>query len=338
MKDVIILSIESSCDETAMAIVKNGKEILSHVVNSQADLFETIGGVVPEMASRLHEKNIFAVYEETLRKANMTIDDVDAIAVTYGPGLVGALLIGVNFANSLSLLYNKKIIAVNHMQGHIHAIGLENEIKYPMLSLVVSGGHTDLVLVKTPTKFELLGQTLDDAVGESFDKVARLLDLGYPGGPKIEKAALNGKNTYKLPLPKNDQSLDFSFSGLKSAAFNLTNQANMKNEEINKADFAASFQSTCIEILVKKLKLANAQYDVNSLCVVGGVSANQALKKAILKEFPNCMFPKMEYCTDNAAMIGACAYYQFIEGDILNGFCNAVPTINVTNNFKDDNE
>lgn len=333
MKNINILAIETSCDETAMAIITNGVIIKSHIINSQAEKFTEIGGVVPEMASRMHEENIFKVFTDTLEKASMTMDDIDAIAVTYGPGLVGALLIGVNFANSLSLLYNKKIIAVNHMQGHIHAIGLENQIVYPMLSLIVSGGHTDIVLAHSPTKFELIGQTLDDAVGESFDKVARLIGLGYPGGPKVEQAAKLGQPTYNLPTPKDDSSLDFSFSGLKSAAFNTINQDNMKNIKVNKEDFAASFQKVVVDILVKKLKMASRQYEVNTISVVGGVSANQTLKKEILKEFPDCLIPSKILCTDNAAMIGAAAYHQFSENSFVEGYANAVPTITVEDNW-----
>ncbi len=212
MQESIILAIESSCDETAMVVIKNNLEILGHIVFSQAEEFCKLGGVVPEMASRMHEEKIFTVYKQVMKAANVTIDEIDAIAVTYGPGLTGSLLIGINFANSLSLLYKKKLIATNHLQGHILAISLEHQITYPMLSLVVSGGHTDLVMVNSPREFKIIGQTLDDAVGESFDKVARILDIGYPGGPLIDLLSKEGQPSYQLPFPKNDKTLDFSFS------------------------------------------------------------------------------------------------------------------------------
>jgi len=252
----MILAIETSCDETSMAIINEDKKIISHIIYSQADIFKELGGVVPEMASRLHEEKIFSVYHQTLEQANITIKDIKAIAVTYGPGLVGSLLNGVNFANSLSLIHNLPIIKVDHMEAHIMAIAIENKITFPHLSLIVSGGHTQLVLVDEELNFEVLGQTLDDAVGESYDKVSRLLELGYPGGPVIDKLASQGKVTYKLPIPMDNEEADFSFSGLKSASFNLVNQAKMKNEEINKEDFAASFQEVAITSLINKLKLA----------------------------------------------------------------------------------
>ncbi len=328
-----ILSIESSCDETAMAIINQDKQIISHVIYSQAEEFEKLGGVVPEMASRMHEQKIFSVFQDTLDQVKLSIDDIDAIAVTYGPGLVGSLLIGVNFANSLAYLYNKKIIAVNHMQGHIAAVNLEQEIKYPMLSLVVSGGHTDLVYVKSPREFEILGSTLDDAVGECYDKVARLIKVGYPGGPIIDKMSYKGNDTYELPFPKKDDTLDFSFSGLKSASFNLVNSLNMKGIELNQEDFACSFQKQVVNILLTKLTMASERYNYQSMSVVGGVSANSLLKSEVTNKFPDVIFPKLINCTDNAAMIAMAGYYQYINNEFVDGYLNAKPTISVEDNW-----
>ena len=334
MKDVFILAIESSCDETAMAVIKNGNVELSHVINTQADHFSELGGVVPEMASRMHVDNINKVYKKTLEDANITIEEIDAIAVTYGPGLIGSLLVGVNFANSLAQIYNKKIIPVNHMHGHIYALELEQEIKYPMISLIVSGGHTEIVYVKNQMEFEIIGQTLDDAVGECFDKVAKILDLGYPGGPKIDKLAKDGSHTYTLPTPMNDDSYNFSYSGLKSAAFNLTNKANMKGETINKADFAASFQEVAIDILIKKLKRASENYEHNTISIVGGVSANSLLKEKAKEELNNCLIPSLVYSTDNAAMIGVVGYHLYNANISVLKYANAKPNISVETTWK----
>ncbi len=330
-----ILAIESSCDETAMAIINQDQELLAHVVFSQVDEFEKLGGVVPEMASRMHEEKIFEVYDLTLSEANLTIDDIDAIAVTYGPGLVGSLLTGINFANSLAYLYNKKLIAVNHMQGHIAAIDIDHQVKYPMMTLVVSGGHTDLVLVNSPRDFEVLGSTLDDAVGECYDKVARLINVGYPGGPVIDKLSYEGNDTYTLPFPKNDDTLDFSFSGLKSACFNLVNSLNMKNIELNQADFANSFQKTVVNILLTKLTMAQEQYNCETLAVVGGVSANSLLKTEVLKKYPDAFFPKLKYCTDNAAMIAMSGFHMYQNNEFVEGYVNAKPTITVEDKWID---
>ncbi len=329
-----ILAIESSCDECAMAIINEKKEIIAHQIYSQAEDFEVLGGVVPEMASRMHEQKIFSVFLDTLKEANLTIDNIDAIATTYGPGLVGSLLIGINFANSLSYLYNIKLIGINHMQGHIAAIDIENNPKFPILSLVVSGGHTDLVIVNSFNDFEVIGQTLDDAVGECYDKVARLINVGYPGGPIIDKMSYLGNDTYTLPFPKNDDSLDFSFSGLKSSCFNMVNQMKMKNIELNKEDFACSFQKQVVKILVSKLEMAANRFEHNSISVVGGVSANSLLKTKVLEKFPNAIFPKLLHCTDNAAMIAQKAYYQYIENDFVEGYLNAKPTITVEDNWQ----
>ncbi len=334
MKDIIILAIETSCDETSIAIVRNKKEILSHVINSQADRFKEIGGVVPEMASRMHVDNLFYVYNEAIKDAEVSVDEIDAIACTYGPGLVGALLTGVNFANSLAMLLNKPLIAVNHMQGHIQAINIEDEIKYPALSLIVSGGHTELVYMPHEYQYEIIGQTLDDAAGESYDKVARLLKLGYPGGPLIDALAKNGNDKYDLPYPKNDNTYDFSFSGLKSASYNLVNQMQMKNIEINKADFAASFQNRVIEVLIKKLKRAVDEYEPKTIAIVGGVSANSELKKRAYDQIQGVKIPSLIYSTDNAAMIAMAAFDEFNKGNFVENVINAKPSIIVEDCWK----
>jgi N6-L-threonylcarbamoyladenine synthase len=329
MKDIYIMAIETSCDETSIAIIKNGHEILSHVINSQAEEFSSLGGVVPEMASRMHVDNICIVYKEALTKANLKITDIDAIATTFGPGLVGSLLVGVNFANTLSSLYNIKLIGVNHMQGHIYALEIENKISYPMMSLIVSGGHTELVYVENEMEFKIVGQTLDDAAGESYDKVAKMLGLGYPGGPLIDKLAQDGKATYKLPTPMNDDSLNFSFSGLKSACFNQVNTLKMKNIEINEADFACSFQTVVVDVLLKKLVRACELYPVKSVSVVGGVSANSELQKRVKELYPNCMIPSNILSTDNAAMIGVVGYHLYKKGMFVENNLNAKPNISV---------
>ncbi len=332
--DKIILAIETSCDETSIAIVRNKKEILSHVINSQAEVFKEIGGVVPEMASRMHVDNLFYVYKQALKEANITIDEVDAIACTYGPGLVGALLTGVNFANSLAQALNKPLIAVNHMQGHIQALSIENKIEYPALSLIVSGGHTELVYMPEQYKYEIIGQTLDDAAGESYDKVARLLKLGYPGGPVIDKLAQIGEDTYELPTPKNDTSYDFSFSGLKSASFNLVNQQNMKGIEMRDADFACSFQNRVVGILVKKLARAVDEYKPKTVGIVGGVSANSELKKQAKEAIEGVIIPSILYSTDNAAMIAFAAFDELELGNFVQGVINAKPSITVEDRWQ----
>ncbi len=330
----IILAVETSCDETSIAIVKDKKEILSHVINSQAKVFESIGGVVPEMASRMHVDNLFYVYHQALSEANINVDDIDAIACTYGPGLVGALLTGVNFANSLAKLLNKPLIAVNHMQGHIQALSIENDIKYPALSLIVSGGHTELVYMPCEYEYRIIGQTLDDAAGESYDKVARLLNLGYPGGPVIDKLAKDGNDTYDLPIPKDDKSYDFSFSGLKSASFNLVNQQKMKGIEMRDADFACSFQNRVVGILVKKLKRAVEEYQPETVGIVGGVSANSELKRLATEEIPQVIIPKMLYSTDNAAMIAFAAFDEFAQNNFVDSVINAKPSITVEDRWQ----
>ncbi len=315
MKDIYILAIESSCDETSIAIVKNGKEVISQITNTQIEYFKEIGGVVPEMASRMHADNIFYVYEEVLKKSKMTIGDIDAIAVTQGPGLIGSLIVGVNFAKTLAMLHDKPLIGVNHLKAHIYAVNLENEMKFPHLSLIISGGHTELIYLKENMSFKKIGQTLDDAVGESYDKVARLLSLGYPGGPKIDKLANIGEATYDLPMPKNDNTLDFSFSGLKSACFNMVNTNKMKGIEINKENFATSFQNVVVNTLLNKFKLAYDMYDIEQCSIVGGVSANSKIREEFNKKYNNLIIPSMNYTTDNAAMIGSIAYHMYLNNE-----------------------
>lgn len=330
MKDVYILAIESSCDETSMAIVKNGKDVISIVINTQISTHENYGGVVPEIASRMHAENITIVLDETLKKANMKIEDMDAIAVTYGPGLMGSLLVGVEAAKTLALLYNKPLIAVNHLAGHIYANNLENDMKFPLLALIISGGHTDIVYMEDDYKFKVLGGTLDDAIGEAYDKVARVLGLKYPGGPNVEKMALNGKPSYKLPIPMNDESLNMSFSGLKSSIINLVHNETQRNKTINKEDLACSFQSVATDQLVRKLELAIKQTDIKNIIIAGGVSANRYIRQEVTKLAEkynaNISVPKLLYCTDNAAMIGAAAYPLYLKNEFADLDLNANPS------------
>lgn len=315
MKDVYILGIESSCDETSCSIVKNGNEEIATVVLSQIDIHSDFGGVVPEIASRHHVKNITMVIEECLNKAKMTMDDITAIAVTYGPGLIGSLLVGLEAAKTLAYVNNKPLIPVHHIAGHIYANNLVKEMEFPLLALVISGGHTELVYMKEAYSFEEIGQTLDDAVGECYDKVARVIGLNYPGGPEIDRLAHIGKNTYKLPLPLNDNSYNFSFSGLKSAVINLVHNEEQRGNEINREDLATSFQSIVVESITKKTMKALKQYDIKNLIVAGGVAANKGLREKIAelctKEGINYSFPPIEYCTDNAAMIATAGYFAY---------------------------
>lgn len=329
MKDVLILAIESSCDETSMSIVKNGKDVLSIVVNTQISTHEKYGGVVPEIASRMHTENITMVLDETLKKANVSMDDISAIAVTYGPGLMGSLLVGVEAAKTIAYVYKKPLIAVNHMAGHIYANNIESTMEFPILALVVSGGHTDLVYMEDDYKFEVLGSTLDDAIGETYDKVARVLDLKYPGGPNVEKLAAQGQPTYKLPIPMNDNSLNMSFSGLKSSIINLVHNETQRGNTINKEDLAASFQTVAIDELTRKLSLALKKVNVNQVIIAGGVSANQYLRKEVAKLLENTniklLVPSMIYCTDNGAMIGAAAYPLYLKKQFTTFNLNATP-------------
>lgn len=319
MKDVYILGIETSCDETSASIVKNGNTEIATVVLTQIDIHKDFGGVVPEIASRHHVKNITMVIEDCLEKANMKIADVDAIAVTYGPGLVGSLLVGVEAAKTLAYVNNKPLIPVNHMSGHIYANQLVEPLKFPLIALVVSGGHTQLIYMEDHYKFKEIGSTLDDAIGECYDKVARVINVPYPGGPTVDKWAHEGEDTYELPLPKNDNSYDFSFSGLKSAIINLVHNEEQRGNEIRKKDLATSFQNTVVEIITKKTMKALKDYNVNNLIVAGGVAANKGLREKLIslcnQNNIHLSFPEMKYCTDNAAMIAASGYYAYIRGD-----------------------
>ena len=327
MKDVNILAIESSCDETSMAIIRNGCECVHLTVLTQMDTHAEFGGVVPEIASRMHTENITMVLEETLNKAGMTMDQIDAIAVTYAPGLLGSLLVGVEFAKTLSFVYKKPLIGVNHLAGHIYANNLESQMKFPLLALVVSGGHTDLILMKDDYVFEKIGGTLDDAVGECYDKVARVMGLGYPGGPKVDKAALEGKHTYDLPIPMNDDTFNMSFSGLKSSIINLVHNEKQRGNEIRVNDLARSFQDVAVEQLVRKTELAIKKYKIKNMVIAGGVSANKYLREEIKKVADkykvNLSVPRMAYCTDNAAMIGAAAYPLYMRGQFADLSLNA---------------
>lgn len=326
-KDIYILAIETSCDETSMAIIKNGTEEIALTILTQMDTHAEFGGVVPEIASRMHTENITLVLEDTLNKSGMSINDIDAIAVTAFPGLTGSLLIGIECAKVLSFVFNKPLIGVNHMVGHIYANALNNKMNYPLIALVVSGGHSNLVLMKEDYDFQVVGKTLDDAVGEAFDKIARVLDLPYPGGPSIERLAKLGKSTYNLPVPMNNNSLDFSFSGLKSSVINLVHNEKQKGNEINKADLACSFQQVAIQPLVNKTELAIKKYKVKHVIVAGGVSANshlrQELDKLTSKYNINLSIPEFKYCTDNAAMIGAAAYPMYLREDFSDLTLNA---------------
>lgn len=327
MKDVYILAIESSCDETSMAIIKNGHEVDSFTVLTQMDTHAAFGGVVPEIASRMHTENITMVFEETIKKSNVTMDEISAIAVTYAPGLLGSLLVGVEFAKTLSYVYKKPLIAVNHTIGHIYANNLNNELKFPLLALVVSGGHTDLILMEDDYKFEILGSTLDDAIGEAYDKVARILDLKYPGGPNVEKLARNGNHTYNLPKPVNDNTYNFSFSGLKSSIINLVHNERQRGNEIRREDLACSFQTVAIDELKRKVELALKNMDIKEMIIAGGVSANSYLREQIKevtdKYNVNLNIPEFKYCTDNAAMIGAAAYPLFLKKQFADYSLNA---------------
>lgn len=330
MKDVYILAIETSCDETSIAIVKNGSEVISNIVSSQISTHELFGGVVPEIASRMHIENITIVLKQALDSSGLTMDDIDAIAVTYGPGLIGSLLVGLQAAKTLSFIYNKPLVPVHHIAGHIYANNIEKKMQFPLLALVVSGGHTELVLMKEDYSFEYIGGTLDDAVGECYDKVARVIGLKYPGGPKLDVLAHKGKDSYNLPIPLDDESFDFSFSGLKSAVINLKHNEEQRGKTINEEDLATSFQNRVIKILTKKTMKALKKYNVNNLIIAGGVSANKGIREEFEKlcqqENINLSIPDLKYCTDNAAMIGAAGYYAYklsrISGLDLNSKAN----------------
>ena len=318
MKDTYILGIESSCDETSVSIVKNGCEEVATVILSQMDTHSSYGGVVPEIASRMHVENITIVIEECLNKANMTMDEIDAIAVTHGPGLIGCLLIGVGAATTLSYIYNKPLIPVHHIAGHIYANNLVSKMEFPLIALVVSGGHTDLIYMEEDYKFKKIGGTLDDAVGECYDKVARVINVPYPGGPLVDKLSYEGSDTYPLPLPLDDDSYNFSFSGIKSAVINLVHNETQRGNEIRKEDIACSFQNRVVEILSKKTMKALKEYNVKNLIIAGGVSANSGIRNKFTelcqKNDINLTIPNIKYCTDNAAMIAAAGYFAYKKG------------------------
>ena len=307
-----ILAIESSCDEMSVAILKDKRELLSNQVASQIDVHRLYGGVVPEIASRMHVECVSTVLKTALNEANINMKDIDAIAITKGPGLVGSLHVGMQAAKTLALAYHKPLIGVHHIAGHIYANELVEDIEYPCLCLVVSGGHSELVYMKKPFSFEVIGQTLDDAIGEAYDKVGRVLHLPYPGGPVIDKMAKIGTHQYNLPLPLNDDSYNFSFSGLKSAVINLCHNATQRGEEIVPEDLACSFQEVALDVLVSKTIKAAKDYNVKEILVAGGVSANQGLREKLTKESPiKVLFPPMKYCTDNAAMIASAGRVMF---------------------------
>ncbi len=330
MKDIYILSIETSCDETSIAIVKNGNEVVALTILTQMDTHANFGGVVPEIASRMHTENITMVLEETLQKAKMKVSDCDAIAVTATPGLLGSLLVGVEFAKVLSYVYNLPLIKVNHLIGHIYANKIGDHLEFPNLSLIISGGHTELIKMTGDYEFEMLGETQDDAIGEAFDKVARVIGLKYPGGPNIEKLAKEGHNAYNLPKIANDDTYNFSYSGLKSSVINLVNKEKSKGNEINTADIACSFQTAAVEELTRKLELALKKTKIKNVIIAGGVSANKYLRGQIEevceKYNATLSLPEFIYCTDNAAMIGAAAYPLFLKGEFADLDLNATST------------
>ena len=326
-KDILTLGIESSCDETSVSVVKNGREILSNIIDTQIPIHEKYGGVVPEIASRNHIEAISRVTKKALEEANVKFDDIDAITPTYGPGLVGALLVGLSYAKALSFAINKPLVGVNHIQGHIAANYITyQELKPPFLCVMTSGGNTQLVHVKNYTEFEVLGKTRDDAIGEAFDKVARVVGLGYPGGPKVDKLAKEG-NPNAIELPKTHfDNLDFSFSGIKTAVINLHH----KNPDVNKADLCASFEKTVTEILLENAEKALKQTGLKTIALAGGVSANSYIRNEFLKlekQGIKVYMPELKLCTDNAAMIASAGYYNFIEGKRNSLDLNAIPNL-----------
>lgn len=333
-KELNILAIETSCDETSAAVVKNGRDVLSNIIYSQIDMHSIYGGVVPELASRAHIGKINTVIETALKEASMTIDDIDVVAVTYGPGLVGALLVGVSEAKAIAWAAKKEFIGIHHIEGHICANYIEHpDLKPPYMGLVVSGGHTHLLIVKDWNEYEILGRTVDDAAGEAFDKVARAIGLGYPGGPKIDRISKEG-NANAIVFPKakvNNSIYDFSFSGLKSAVLNYINHAEMTGQIINKPDLAASFQKAVVDVLVEHTVSAAKERGFNDLALAGGVAANRTLRETMKstceKEGMRLYVPSPIYCTDNAAMIGVAAYHEYIAGRRSGWDLNAVPNL-----------
>ena len=334
--DVLILGIESSCDETAAAVVKNGRTVLSNVISSQIELHKLYGGVVPEIASRKHIEKIDQVIEEALEEANVTLDDIDAIAVTYGPGLVGALLVGVAEAKAISYATKKPLVGVHHIEGHVSANYIEHlDLEPPFLCLIVSGGHTHLVVVNDYGKYEIIGRTRDDAAGEAFDKVARAIGLGYPGGPKIDKLSQEG-DPHSIQFPRGhiqDAPYDFSFSGVKSAVLNYINTCEMKKEEVNRANVAASFQESVVDVLATKTIAAAKDLGITKIALAGGVASNNGLrtrmKEVCEKNNFSLYYPSPIYCTDNAAMIAVAGYYEYMNGTRHGLDLNAVPNLKI---------
>lgn len=327
-ENIITLGIESSCDETSVAVVKNGREVLSNVINSQIKIHEKYGGVVPEIASRNHIEAISGVTKQALEEAKITFEDIDIIACTCGPGLVGALLVGVSYAKALSYALNKPLIGTNHIEGHIAANYITHKnLTPPFLCLIVSGGHTHLVHIKNYNEFEILGKTRDDAIGEAFDKVARVIGLGYPGGPKVDKLAKEGVANIELPKP-HMEGLDFSFSGIKTAIINLHH----KNPDINKANLCASFEKNVTEILLENTIGAAKKLNINKIALAGGVSANSYIRQEFLKlqaKGYEIYYPEMILCTDNAAMIASAGYYNFMAGKVSDMYLNAIPNLKI---------
>ncbi len=310
---MIVLSVESSCDETSVSIIKDANNILSNVVLSQIDVHKQYGGVVPEIASREHIKGITMVFEEALQKANITKKDIDLVAVTKGPGLIGSLLIGINAAKAFAFANDIDIVGVHHIAGHIYANAISKDLEFPLVCLVVSGGHTELILMEEHYDFQKLGETMDDAVGEAYDKVARTVGLGYPGGPIVDRLAKEGTPSYKMPDISLGDSYEFSFSGIKSHVINLVHNIKQRNEEINIPNLCASFQETVTDVLVNKSIKAINEYNAKMFMIAGGVAANKGLRKKIDERINNVkvVVPEFKYCTDNAAMIGVAGYYQY---------------------------
>ena len=330
MKDVLILGIESSCDETAAAVVKNGREVLSNVISSQIAIHEKFGGVVPEIASRNHVEAISNVVKKALNDANVELKDIDAISCTYGPGLVGALLVGVSYAKALAFAANKPLIGTNHIEGHIAANYITHkDLKPPFVAFVISGGHTHLVHIKDYKEFEIIGKTRDDAIGEAFDKVARVIGLGYPGGPKIDKLAKEGEANINLP-ETHFENLDFSFSGIKTAVINL----NHKTPDLNKADLAASFEKAVTDVLINNSVKACESLNLKTIALAGGVSANSYIRERFLQleeeKGIKVYYPDLILCTDNAAMIASAGYYNYINGITSTLDLNAVPNLKIS--------
>lgn len=313
MNDITILAVETSCDETAVSVVRNGREVLSNSVNSQIKSHQRFGGVVPEVASRHHVENITLVIEDALNAADVSMDDIDAVAVTEGPGLIGALLVGINAAKALAISHNKPLIPVHHIAGHIYANHIVTPLTFPLLALIVSGGHTELVVMRDHLDFEVIGETRDDAVGEAYDKVARTINLPYPGGPQVDRLAAAGRDTLNFPRPILD-GYDFSFSGLKSAVINTLHNKKQKGEEVDPADVAASFQASVVDVLTQKTFEALEAYQIQELIVCGGVAANSGLRQRLTEAAGDRIalhIPPLNLCTDNAAMIGAAAYFLY---------------------------